>query len=826
MPCIHTATTHRRTWITVLFGSVVHLLPAQQIDLSLHPTAVPDSFVVRARSTEGVIHGVPNAVFTIRWEIEAGGEMNNGDVQVACGAYTLLNYSGMVDIGNHRYFPLVLMGDRPAEQAGCAITTEGIDIAGLRIRELSGCRHVQLVQNAYTGMNNLDYYFSMGGIQMTGQITSDPIAGGECGPCEPPVITSASAVQGPGCNGPIELTMEAEGDALDISWYGLYSGLPYSYQADHTIPSGPAGPFLLVVNGACGADTVMVPVSMADSTGCISPEIISATYTFGLQSIGFHITATGTCLQYVVVAPNGMAYSYGSGSSVHAPNYAGTGEYLAITYNTCGADTAVFWFDEILQCTPAQVVSTNFSVPTCQTSPLTLSCTATGPGPIGYQWMDPFGTVVGTSANATVPEAMAGDYSITVSNACGSNWALVPVVLDTAGVGACVPPQIVSISTNGPICAGDTLLLQAEVIADGPCLSYQWSGANVVQSAEPTTMAPAGAGNYTLTASNACGSASMSVQAQIIGQHGNYVVLCSPSGLLSLDSIMGISLPAGAWSHGGVPHAGYYDPAVDTSGYYYYHHDPLGCLVATLSLWEYDAVYAGADTSITVCSSDEPFELFDFLGPDAMPGGTWSFGMASMDGIYDPQVHGSHTYQYRVINGGCNDIALVHVTEIPATPWYADTDGDGYGDPSDELLACEQPDGYVPQGGDTCPNLPGLMGDACDDGDPATVNDVINEECNCAGEIHTGVDEHSLATIAIWPNPNPGDVFYLQLPQTVGMVQITITDATGRVVLHTSTPASSAPMAVQLPGGMAAGTYFVGIVSDAGAEVKRLVVGR
>jgi hypothetical protein len=81
MPCIHTATTHRRTWITVLFGIVAHLLPAQQIDLSLHPTAVPDSFVVRATSTEGSWGAVPNAVFTIRWELEAGGEMNNGDVQ-------------------------------------------------------------------------------------------------------------------------------------------------------------------------------------------------------------------------------------------------------------------------------------------------------------------------------------------------------------------------------------------------------------------------------------------------------------------------------------------------------------------------------------------------------------------------------------------------------------------------------------------------------------------------------------------------------------------------------------------------------------------------
>src|SRR5690606_24121115 len=195
-------------------------------------------------------------------------------------------------------------------------------------------------------------------------------------------------------------------------------------------------------------------------------------------------------------------------------------------------------------------------------------------------------------------------------------------------------------------------------------------------------------------------------------------------------------------------------------------------------------------------------------------------------GIYDPQVHGTHTYQYRVINGGCNDIALVHVTEIPATPWYADTDGDGHGDPDEELLACDPPDGYVANTNDTCPNLPGLMGDACDDGDPATVNDTINEECVCAGVLPTGVDEHSLATIALWPTPTGGAVFYLQLPQAVGTVQVTITDATGRTVLRRNFVASSAPMEVQLPGSMAAGTYFVGIVSDAGAEVKRLVVGR
>ncbi len=35
--------------------------------------------------------------------------------------------------------------------------------------------------------------------------------------------------------------------------------------------------------------------------------------------------------------------------------------------------------------------------------------------------------------------------------------------------------------------------------------------------------------------------------------------------------------------------------------------------------------------------------------------------------------------------------------------WYADTDGDGFGDPNMELLACLQPAGYVAYGSDNCP---------------------------------------------------------------------------------------------------------------------------
>lgn len=813
--------------LAVMLWFLGHTLPAQQIDLSLHPTAVPDSFEVRATSTGAAFTAIPNGVFTIRWEAAAGGSIGNEDVQSACGAYALQNFGGTEDIEAHRYFTLNLFGNRPIMNE-CPITTDGMSIGGFRINGLSGCRNVQLVQNAYTGMTNRDYYFSVGGVDVTGEITSDPIQGGACGPCTPPVITAASANQGGTCDGPIDVQVVVEGDTPDHSWYGLYSGEPVCYLSNCTLDAGISGPFLVVSTNGCGVDSMVVEVDVdVDTAACVPPVITICTYSFIGSGIKFSTSASGTCLQYRVVAPNGTTYTAGWNGNVTCPNSAGLGEYLAITYNTCGADTVFFLIEENPQCISPQILSANASVPPCQISPLTLSCTAYGPGPISYQWMDPFGIVVGTTANSTVPEAMAGNYSITASNACGSVWSLVSVVLDTAGVGACVPPQVLSITSNSPICAGDTLVLQAEVIGDGPCLSFQWSGNNVVQSDAPYTMAlGTSGGNYTLTVSNACATTSMSVQAAVVDQQNRTVVLCSPEGLHGLDSLADMTLPAGSWSVNGESHSGFYDPAVDTSGYYFYHEDTWGCPFARIHIREYDAVYAGADTSITVCSTDPPIPLFPLLGSGVTTGGSWSIGIGAFNGTYDPAIHNSNTCRYVVMNGGCNDMAFVYVTKIPATPWYADNDGDGHGDENAVLLACEQPDGYVATGGDTCPEVPGLMGDECDDGNPVTMEDAINEECICMGQLPTGLEEVDDVPLRLWPNPNRGDAFFLQLTSAVGPVYITITDATGRTVLRSSMPASSAPVEVLLPGGIAAGTYFVGIVTQGSWDVRRLMVER
>jgi 2',3'-cyclic-nucleotide 2'-phosphodiesterase (5'-nucleotidase family) len=67
--------------------------------------------------------------------------------------------------------------------------------------------------------------------------------------------------------------------------------------------------------------------------------------------------------------------------------------------------------------------------------------------------------------------------------------------------------------------------------------------------------------------------------------------------------------------------------------------------------------------------------------------------------------------------------------------FFADTDGDGFGDPNNFTTNCPggAPSGFVADNTDNCPTLFGKIGDSCDDGDPNTINDLLNASCQCVG---------------------------------------------------------------------------------------------
>ncbi len=811
-------------------------LAAQQINLSLHTTAVPDSFEVRATSTGPVFDLLPSAVFTLRWELSSDGITNNSDVRRSCGAYTLLNYGGAVDIGPYRYFTLVVMGDRNLSAAGCAITTAGMSIGGVRIRELNGCRNVALVQNAFTGLNNLDYFFSIGGTNVTGTITSAPISAGNCPPCEPPAITNTTSAPIPYCGVGVDLAVTATGSMLDHAWYK--PNWAYLGWLPHIVaPTQPAGLYTVVVSNACGADTAQVEAAV-DPDLCTPPVIDSAwSAPFGPSGINLYTAVSSSCAALNWVMPWGATVS----ASLTQPlqvNGPAPGLYNIIATNACGSDTFALQVVPPPNCTLPNITSATISTADpCVPGNVTFAAQVTGPGTMYHAWSAPNGTLLTGVPNFTMGFAPWGTYTYVASNFCGSDTIVVfHGGADTTGLAACVPPVIQSLSVAPVACRNDTLHLVAAYTNEGICADVSWSNVTVLSTIGDTTLAVAS--NTTMirfTASNACGQTTMEAPVEVHSALEMSRQFCGPPAVpASLDSIMQLahSFGGGQWWYLGQPHGGHYDPSVDTTGSYYYAMEVapgLSCNVLRLRIREFVNANAGSDSSIVVCASDPPFVMLDMLGGHPDPSGSWQFGNASTDGTFDPMIDPPGTYRYfKVVYPPlaqpCADSARLFVHVDPLLTWYTDTDSDGLGDPLDSVLSCYPVDGYIPVAGDACPQVSGTVGDPCDDGDPETSDDVITAACTCAGELGIGMPERGSDQLALWPNPNRGSAFFLRPSSTTGMVHITLTDATGRVIHRSSRPASTAPLEVQLPSAAAAGTYFVGIVDDMGSAVLRMVV--
>jgi hypothetical protein len=70
-------------------------------------------------------------------------------------------------------------------------------------------------------------------------------------------------------------------------------------------------------------------------------------------------------------------------------------------------------------------------------------------------------------------------------------------------------------------------------------------------------------------------------------------------------------------------------------------------------------------------------------------------------------------------------------------------------------------------------------GDACDDGNVNTVNDVYNSNCLCAGTV--GIEENILEKSVIYPNPTLSD-WNIQFPQNIAVEKVQLMDYAGRLV--------------------------------------------
>ena len=114
---------------------------------------------------------------------------------------------------------------------------------------------------------------------------------------------------------------------------------------------------------------------------------------------------------------------------------------------------------------------------------------------------------------------------------------------------------------------------------------------------------------------------------------------------------------------------------------------------------------------------------------------------------------GSHNVTLTVTDdqeASCTDSVIVTVRDC-STIWYADDDGDGFGDPDSTTTGCEQPTGYVSDDQD------------CDDGDTAVHPDAT-EICNgldddCDDDIDDDDSGLDTSTASTWYADSDGDSF-------------------------------------------------------------------
>ncbi|TVR37963.1 MAG: T9SS C-terminal target domain-containing protein [Cryomorphaceae bacterium] len=186
-----------------------------------------------------------------------------------------------------------------------------------------------------------------------------------------------------------------------------------------------------------------------------------------------------------------------------------------------------------------------------------------------------------------------------------------------------------------------------------------------------------------------------------------------------------------------------------------------------------DPSFSGLDTSV-YCISDSVRTLV----PEGTQGGVFS-GPGVSGNQFDPAIAGPglHAVKYVVsaMEGTAvepeTDSLVVWVEVIEPSLFYADMDGDGFGNPFESIFVCFPPEGFVDNNDDCDDDNPDVYPGA-PNGPDGTVND-----CN----LITGLINHTLLKLEVFPNPT-FDQITIRGDQYNGPVHLNIHDASGRLV--------------------------------------------
>jgi len=680
---------------------------------------------------------------TIRYDASSGASLGAGSS--FCNAWSAFTPSPVVVNNGTAYrtyngFGLNRMEDPPFD-GGCGLSIPaGTWFTITTIPVTGSCTGFILGNDAYTQVENRDYYISMGGYNVTGQVLSGSVNGGNCDldclgepggaalpgtacddndpgtsndtwgadcvcagtpVCEPPVIDQTTS-NSPICsNATLNLGVSATGTApLTYAWTGMGTFSPDAASPSVSISGAATGNYEIEVSNACGSVSAIVPVTV---TSAPSATIAYPGSPYCSNGGTATVTRTGTAGGAYSASPAGLSINASTGA-------------VNLGSSTPGSYTVTYTIAASGGCA-------SFS----------------------------------TTANVTVTSAPSAAITYPGSPYCSNGGTATVTRTGTAGGAYSASPAGLSINAstgaiNLATSSGGSYVVSYTIMASGGC-------PEVVVTA-PVELQEAPFASIEYDGSPYCISGSGSASVTLTGTGGG-VFTSAPTGL-SLDSSTGlVDLDA---SIGGTYTVTYTLDAVGVCPGF----------VATTQ------IVLGTAPAATISYSGSPYcsvQTQATVTRNGSAGGTYSAVPAGLSinpttGAINPSISspGSYTVTYTIAAaGGCSAFTTTALVEVEtATVWYADNDNDGAGDPLASIQACDQPPGYVVVAGDgcptdpgktepgvcgcgspdldsdmdgvldcldNCPNQPGQIGDACDDGNANTADDVVTADCVCVGTV-------------------------------------------------------------------------------------------
>jgi hypothetical protein len=346
---------------------------------------------------------------------------------------------------------------------------------------------------------------------------------------QPPVITGQPANQTVNVGQTTTFTVTATGTGpLTYQWSVNGTAIGGATSSSYTTPGAAStdsgSVFTVTVTNSSGTVT-STPATLTVAAGSTTvnpnaPLIITqpANQTVQVgQTATFSVTATGAAPFTYQWYKAGVAIAGASSSTYTTPATATADSGSLFTVTVTDAEgTATSGPATLTVITPAPGLPTITNQPASQTVTAgqiaTFNVTATGIGPLIYQWYKGGAAVAGaTSSTYTTPPTANADsgslFTVTVTNAAGT------VTSTPATLTVITAPIIVTPPANQTVSAGQTASFTVVATGTAP-ITYQWfkngtaiGGATSSSYTTPTTVAGDSGSLFTVTATNTAGTA-------------------------------------------------------------------------------------------------------------------------------------------------------------------------------------------------------------------------------------------------------------------------------------------------------------------------------